>query len=141
MYEEVFHRIILENVPNVFRIKRSLESFINAEIERQNLPKMKALRLARTLDANAQVISGQMIMFNTDEDHEKLAKSVDGLIFMGHTLRTRIYRVVNICVDSNVTITLTPPKQTSNDSKSAQQNKQAENSKDKDRGIKRKLQV
>jgi len=135
MYEEVFHRIILENVPNIFRIKRSLEAFINDEIEKNNLPKIKSLRLARHFD-DADVTHGQMILFNSD-DYLKLAQCMDGKVFMGYTLKTRVYRVVNVCADSPVTISL-KPKATK--LLSLQESKASPVVKDKGQGIKRKLQ-
>lgn len=104
MYEEVFHRIILENVPNIFRIKSSLEAFINKQIEENNLPKIKSVRLARCFD-DSEVIQGQVILFNSD-DHEKIARFMNGKEFMGQKLKTRVYRIVNVCIDNDVVICL-----------------------------------
>lgn len=102
MYEEIFHRIILENVPNIFRIKSSLEAFIKKEIEENNLPKIKSIRLARKFD-NGDFTDGQIILFNS-EDHQKIAQHMNGKEFMGNKLKTRVYTIVNICEENHVTI-------------------------------------
>lgn len=150
MYEEVFHRIILENVPNIFRVKRSLEAFINGEIEKHNLPKMKSLRLARTFN-ESDVTQGQMILFNSD-DYEKLAAGIHGKEFMGHKLRTRVYRVMNVSYDAaDVTVTLKLPPQRTTATAAAKKTSQqkgeeaqpkaaAEAVKEKGPDVKRKLQ-
>lgn len=109
MYEEVFHRIVLENVPNYFRIKSNLENFINKEIEKNNLPKIKSIRLARTFD-EAKATHGQIILSSSD-DYQKIAELINGKEFLGHKLKTRIYRIINLCVENEVSFVFKPPKQ------------------------------